>query len=181
VKRDEPMAQVSEYFLIAKIISTSGNEGFVNITLFTDFPKHLYILEKVYIDFSNDKKEFIVDKVKSAKDKYQIKLKNFDNEEDTGILIGKEIFICEDDLLKLPKDQYYIHDLIGSVVLRNNVELGKIKDVMSLPANDVYVVEDKNGNEVLIPAVHDYIESFDPDQKIMLLKPGEDLFDTDEN
>ena len=172
---------MSEYYLIAKVISTSGNGGFVNITLFTDFPKHLYKLKKVYIDFFNDKKEFIIDKVKSSDNKYQIKLKNFDNAKDSGILIGKEIFIEEKDLLKLSEDQYYIHDLIGSVVLRNNVEIGKIIDVISLPANDVYVIQDKNGNEMLIPAVLDYVESFDPHKKIMLLKPGEDLYDTDEN
>ena len=175
------MAQVNDYYLIAKIISTSNNEGFVSITLFTDFPEHLSNLKKVYIDFFDDKKEFIIDKVKSSKDKYQIKLKNFDNEKDIEILIGKEIFINKEDLLKLPRDQYYIHDLIGSIVLRNNVEVGKIKDVISLPANDVYVIQDKNGIEILIPAIYDYVESFDPHKKIVLLKPGEDLYDTDED
>jgi len=172
---------VSEYYLIAKVISTSGNGGFVNITLFTDFPDHLYILKKVYLDFFNDKKEFIIDKVKSSDNKYQVKLKSFDDAKDTKILIGKEIFIIEEDLLKLPKEQYYIHDLIGSVVLRNNVEIGKIIDVISLPANDVYVIQDKNGNEILIPAVDDFVESFNPDKKIMLLKPGEYLYDTNES
>jgi 16S rRNA processing protein RimM len=180
-KAYEPMAQVTEYYLIAKIISASGNEGFVNITLFTDFPEHLYSLKKVYIDFFNDKKEFIVDKVKNAKDKYQIKLKNFESAKDSELLIGKEIFIIERDLLKLQKDQYYIHDLIGSIVLRNNVEIGKITDVISLPANDVYIVQDKNKNEILIPAISVYVESFDPEKKIMLLKPGEDLYDADED
>ena len=171
---------MSDYYLIAKIISSSGDENFFNIALFTDFPEHLYNLKKVYIDFLGDKKEFTLDEVKSPKDKYQIKLKNFDAK-DAEILIGKEIFISEDDLLKLPKDQYYIHDLIGSLVLRNNVEIGKIKDVLTLPANDVYVIKDIRGNEILIPAVYDYIKSFDPEKKIMLLKPGEDFYDTDEN
>jgi 16S rRNA processing protein RimM len=172
---------VNDYYLIARIISTSGNEGFVNITLFTDFPEHLNSLKKVYIDFFNSKKEFIVDKVKNNKDKYQLKLKNFENAEEAEILTGKEIFIKEEDLLKLPKDQFYIHDIIGSVVLRNNVEIGKITDVISLPANDVYVIKNNLGEEILIPAVYDYVESFDSEKKIMLLKPGEDLYDDDEN
>ena len=50
-----------------------------------------------------------------------------------------------------------------------------------MPANDVYVVKDNSGNEVLIPAVNDFVEKFDPDKKIMKLKPGEDLYDTDED
>jgi 16S rRNA processing protein RimM len=172
---------VREYYLIAKILSASGNEGFVNIVLFTDFPRRLFKLKKVYIDFFDDKKEFTIDKVKRSNGNFQVKFKNFNNENDIGILIEKNIFIDKDDLTELPDDEYYIHDLLGSVVLRNNVEIGMIKDVLSLPANDVYVIEDEQGKEILIPAVHDYIESFNPEKKILLLKPGEDLYDSDED
>jgi 16S rRNA processing protein RimM len=171
---------VNEYYLIAKIISASS-EGFVNISLFTDFPEHLYELKKVYLDFFDNKKEFRIDKIECSGSKYQIKFENFNDESDVGILIGKEIFIEEKDLIKLPDNHYFIHDIIGSVVLKNNVKIGKVTDVLSLPANDVYVVTDNAGNEILIPAVKDYIESFDPGKKIMKLKPGEDIYDTDEN
>lgn len=170
-----------EYYLIARIISASLNEGFVNITLFTDFPEHLYKLDKVYIDFFNVKKEFKIDKIQSSGSKYQIKFENFNSVSDIEILIGKDIFIEEKNLINLPANQFFIHDIIGSIVLRNNVEIGKVTDVLSLPANDVYVIKDNSGNEILIPAVNDYIESFDPGSKIMKLKPGEDLYDTDED
>ena len=171
---------MNEYYLIAKIISAS-NEGFVNITLFTDFPEHLHKLKKVYIDFFNEKKVFKIDEIQESGNRYRIKFENFNTVSDIKILLGKEIFIEEKDLIKLPDNYYFIHDIIGSVVLRNNVEIGKVTDVLSLPANDVYVVEDKSGSEILIPAVNDYIDSFDPGKKIMKLKPGEDLYDTDEN
>lgn len=168
----------NEYYLVAKIISASY-EGYVNIALFTDFPEHLYELKKVYIDFFESKKEFKIDKIKGSGNRYQIKFQNFNDESDTEILIGKEIFIEEKDLVKLPVNQFYIHDIIGSVVLRNNVEIGKVTDVLSLPANDVYVIRDNSGNEILIPAVNEYIINFDPDKKILKLKPGEDFYDAD--
>jgi len=171
---------VNEYYLIAKIISSS-TEGFVNITLFTDFPEHLFELHKVYIDFFNVKKEFKIDKVEGAGDRYQLKFENFNTASDTEILLGKEVYIEEKDLIKLPENKFFIHDIIGSIVLRNNVEIGKVTDVLSLPANDVYVVTNNSSNEILIPAVTDYIDSFDPGKKILKLKPGEDLYDTDED
>lgn len=171
---------MTEYYLIARIFSAS-TEGFVNITLFTDFPGHLYELGSVYLDFFGVKKEFIIEKVENSGSKFSIKFKNFNSVSDTEILIGKEIFIEEKDLIKLPKDQYYIHDIVGSIVLRNNVEIGKVIEVLSLPANDVYIIKDEAGNELLVPAVKDYIESFNPGKKILILKPGEDLYDTDEN
>jgi 16S rRNA processing protein RimM len=172
---------VSEYYLIAKILSASGNEGFVNIDLFTDFPDHLFNLKKVYIDFFENKKKFIIDKVKNSNDSFTVRFRNFNNQKDVDILIGKNIFIDEDDLTDLPEGQFFIHDLLGSVVLRNNVKIGIIKDVLSLPANDVYIIEDEKGNEILIPAVHIYIESFDPENKTLQLKPGQELYDTDED
>lgn len=172
---------MSDYYLIAKIISTSGNEGFVNINLFTDFPEHLYNLKKVYIDFFNDKKEFLIERVEGSGNKYRIKFSNFTDSKDTEILIGKKVFISEDELVKLPEDHYFVHDIIGSIVLRNNVEIGTITEVLSMPANDVYIIKDKNSKEILIPAVHEYVESFDPVKKIMKLKPGEDLYENDED
>ncbi len=171
---------MSEYYLIAKIFSAS-DEGFVNITLYTDFPEHLYELKKVYIDFFDKKKEFKIDKVKSSGNRYQIKFTNFYHKSDTEILLGKEIFIEKKDLVKLPDNQFFIHDIIGSIVLKNNVEIGKVTDVLSLPANDVYVIKDNSGNEILIPAVTEYVIDFDPVKRVMQLKPDKDLYDTDED
>lgn len=170
-----------EYYLIAKILSASGNEGFVNIDLLTDFPGHLFNLKRIYIDFFDSKKEFIIDKVKSLNSSFLIKFRNFNNEKDIDVLVGKDIFIDEEDLTELPEGQYYIHDLLGSIVLRNNVEIGTIRDVLSLPSNDVYVIEEADGSEILIPAVYDYVESFNSEKKILLLKPGEELYDSDED
>lgn len=168
---------MADFFLIAKIISVHGKNGFVRIISYSDFPDRFYSLKKVYIDFFGSKKEFVAEEVKKVKDFFVIKFKNFDNEKDAGILIEKEIFVDSENLVKLPEGFYFVHDIIGSRVLRNNEEFGIISDVMALPANDVYVIHDKLGNEILIPAVAEFIESFDPENKILLLKPGKDLYE----
>ena len=53
-------------------------------------------------------------------------------------------------------------------------------NVLNYPANDVFVIEDKEGNEILIPAVADYIESFNPENKILILKPGGELYEDED-
>jgi len=123
---------------------------------------------------------FFVENVERHNNIFTIKFKNFDSDKDVAILIGKDIFVDEDHLIKLPKDHFFIHDLIGSHVVRNDLEIGIIKDVLKYPANDIYVVFDSSGNEILIPAVLDYIDSFDSVNKILKLKPGEELYDDDE-
>ena len=169
---------MNDFYLIAKIISTFGNDGFVRVVSHSDFPERFFDLQKVYIDFFEVKKEFFVEQVKQQKDSFLIKFRNFSTEEDSKILIGKEIFVDKENLHKLPADQYYIHDLIGSTVYRNDSVFGIIKDVLSYPANDVYVI-DGSGEEVLIPASFEFIESFDPVKKILVLKPGDELYDDD--
>jgi len=169
-----------DYFLIAKIDSVYGNKGFVRITSFSDFPDRFFKLRKVYIDFFGNKKEFVVEDVKRVKNFFIIKFINFDSENDVRILLDKEIFISSEDSVNLPADHFFIHDLIGSKVLRNNVEFGKIVDVLTLPANDVYVVHDMQNREILIPAVKEFILSFNPAEKILILNPDKDLYEDDE-
>ena len=184
---------MNEYFLIAKVVSVyekprskqglSGfkpdGEGFVKIFSFSDFPERFFNLKQVYIDFFDEKKEFCIERVERIKDFFLLKFKNFDTNSDASVFVGKEIFVTKENLVKLPENYFFVHDLIDSSVYRNNNYFGKIKDVLSYPANDVYVI-DNNGAEILIPAVQDYIESFDSEKKILVLKPGEELYDNED-
>jgi 16S rRNA processing protein RimM len=170
---------VKDYYLIAKIISVYGKEGYVKIHSFSDFPDRFSGLKKVYIDFFGDKKSFIVENTLKIKDSIFLKFLNFNSAEDADILTGKEIFVDEQDVIKLPEDTFFIHDLIGSEVIEDRKNLGRIKDVLLYPANDVYVVETPEGKEILIPALKALIESFDPVKKIMVLKAGTSLYDED--
>lgn len=172
---------MSDFFLIAKIVSLQGKDGFVKIISHSDFPDRFYKLDKVYIDFFNDKKEFFVEKISKQKKQIAFKFKNFDNDIDTRVLVGKDVFVDQENVIRLPDGSYFIHDLLDSRVYRNNEEFGTLKDVLKFPANDVYVIEDMLGEELLIPAIKDYIVSFDREKKILVIKPGDELYEDDEN
>ncbi len=171
---------MNEYFLIAKIVSIIGKDGFVKILSYSDFPERFFNLKKVYLDFFGEKKEFLVDSINQKNNFFALKFRNFDNENDAKILLGKEIFVDETNVVKLPENYFFIHDLIGSKVYRNKKLLGIIKDVLTYPANDVYLIEDDKGSELLIPALSDLIENFDPKEKILILKSGNELYDDED-
>ncbi|MHB8905921.1 MAG: hypothetical protein ACYC6D_07335, partial [Melioribacteraceae bacterium] len=59
--------------------------------------------------------------------------------------------------------------------------LGYIEDVLAYPANDVYVINKIDNKKILIPAIKDYILSFDPAKKRLELVPDCDLLYDDEN
>jgi len=127
-----------------------------------------------------DKKKFIIEKTSYHKQSLLIKFKNFNCKRDTQLLEGKEIFIASDDVIKLPENNFFIHDLIGSKVLINDAIIGVITDVLKTPANDVIVLKGDNDKEILLPFVPDFIERFDPERKIMILKQDIDLSDDED-
>jgi len=172
---------VKEYFLIAKIISIYGKNGFVRIKSYSDFPDRFFDLVKVYLDFWGSKKKFVVQKAIKRKDYLALKFKNFDSAQDAAFLVDKEIFINGKNLVQLPEDYHFVHDLVGSKVFRNDVEIGILKDVLKYPANDVYAIESKSGRELLLPAVSEFIKSFDPYKKVLILTPGDNFYENDED
>ena len=172
---------MTEYFLIAKIISAEGDKGLLKINSFSDDLERFSKLKKVFIDFWGEKKIFSVQSIVTRNENIFIKFKNFEDKQSVDVLIGKEIFVDIENLRELPKGHYFIHDIIGSKVIRGGDAFGEVTDVYSLPANDVYVIRKINGEEILIPAVNEFIESIDPTKKILIIKPGKELYEEDEN
>ena len=170
---------MKDFFLIAKISSLHRRNGFVKIELFSDFPERFSDLEKVFIDFWGEKKLLFLEAVKYAGKSVLLKFRNFDSDRDAGVLIGRELFIERVDLIDLPDDSYFIHDLIGSKVFQSGTEIGRIEDILTLPANDVLVINKEDGTELLIPLVLEYIEEFDPEKKRLLLNEEMNFDDED--
>jgi len=171
---------VTDYFLIAKVVSSVGRNGIVKIISYSDFKKRFFKLDEIFIDFFDDKKSLYVEFVEEGQDCFFIKFKNFDSEEDSKILIGKNIYVKKNDLAELPKDHFFIHDIIGSDVFCNDVKIGFVKDILKLPANDVYVISDLDNKERLIPAVSEFIEKFDINNKVLILKKLDEYYEEDD-
>ncbi len=165
------------YYLIARIVSLIGNDGFVKVESDSGFQEGFEKLHKVYLDFWGDKKIFTVENVKEYRNSFSIKFLNFDSQRDSQVLIGREVFVDDKDFLKLPGDHFFINELIGSKVFKNEKLIGEITDVLKMPANDVMSIKGNKGKEILLPVVLEIIESFDPGKKIMVIKEDYNLSD----
>jgi len=55
-----------------------------------------------------------------------------------------------------------------------NLCIGEVIDVLTLPANDVYVVKD-GSKEYLIPAIKDVIKKIDLEEEFILIEPIDGL------
>ncbi len=172
---------MDDLFLIAEIKAVHGSNGFVLIDSFSDFSERFFKLNSVFLEMFGSKKEFFVENVIEVGGRIALKFKNFNSGEDVNFLLGKKIFVSEKNSVKLSKDTYFVHDLIGSEVYRDSILLGFLVDVMAYPANDVYVINMIDHKKILIPAIKDFILSFDPVKKRLELVPDCDLLYDDEN
>ena len=78
---------------------------------------------------------------------------------------GAKLCIRREQAVKLQKDEYFIADLIDmEVVTEDGAHFGKIKDVLTTGANDVYVVSREAGTEVLLPAIRECVKAVDVEQ-----------------
>jgi 16S rRNA processing protein RimM len=91
-------------------------------------------------------------------------------------LKGSELFIKKTDLPRLDEGVYYWNDIIGLLVFASDdTYIGRVESIIETGANDIYVVKNEKGKEVLIPAIESVVTDIDIDQKRMKVNLPEGL------
>ena len=89
-------------------------------------------------------------------------------------IIGKKIFAVVDELDSI---HFLSSDLIGYRVFTDEGEpVGKLGEILWLPANDAYVINDGD-REFLIPIIPEIVKDIDYSQKAVVINPMEGLLD----
>ena len=157
---------MQKYFEVGQIVNTFGIKGLVKVKAFTDELERFEELKKVYVCKKDKLEEIEIEEVKYHKDMVLLKIKGIENMEDAEKLKGLYLKIDRKDAKKLPEGTYFIADLIGLDVYSDENELlGKLEDIFNSGANDVYVVKDKNGKQILLPGIPDVIKEIDLEQE----------------
>lgn len=146
-----------------EIVNTHGTQGEVKIRPWSDAPEFLTEFDTIYIDG----KPVTVEYARVHKDMVLAKLSGVNSMEDAMKLRGKVIKIDRDEI-ELEDGAVFIADIIGLPVYAGEEKLGTLKDVLTLPANDVYVVRGKK--EYLIPAVSDFLEEVSVEKGIIRVR-----------
>lgn len=175
------MAQ--ELCLIGSIVAAHGIRGAVKVQSHSDIPGRFSRLEQVLVGATPKQvREMEIASASEQGATVLLQLGGIDDRDSAEDLVGSSLFVTEDEMEAPPEGRYFIHDLIGCRVETPEGEArGSVRDVMLLPANDVYVV-DYHGFEVLVPAVPDFIQSVNTAEKRIVVTPVPGLFeDVDED
>ena len=159
---------MEEYFEIGQIVNTSGLKGILKIKPFTDDIKKFSNLKTIYIKTKSGLTEFKIEQVRYVKNMVMLKLTGIDTVEEAEKYRNLYIKILRDQEEELEEGSYYVVDILGCKVNTDaNQELGKIVDVFQTGSNDVYVVKDEQGKQILLPAIKQVIKNVDIKNKII--------------
>lgn len=167
---------MQEYFEVGQIVNTNGLKGLLKINPFTDDITRFERLKTIFIEHKKELLEFEIESVRYQKKQVLLKLKGIDTIEEAEKYREDYLKINRNKEEKLPEDTYYIVDLIGLDIYTENGELlGKLDDVFSTGSNDVYVVKNGEGKQILLPAISDVIKNIDLEQKKIVVNLIEGL------
>lgn len=168
------------WFNVGKIVNTHGIKGEIRVISSTDFAEERYKVGNTLFLFMDEKKEPLEVKIASHRSH-----KNFDLLTLEGLQNINLVEKFKGGILKIPESQltpledeneFYFHEIIGCEVYTvNGEEIGKIKEILTPGANDVWVIKGKAGKEILIPYIEQVVKQIDVNNKKVLIDPIEGL------
>lgn len=163
------------FIAIGHIAAVFGVKGEVKVTLATDFPERFQGLETVYL--GPDARPVRMVSSRPHQDNLLVRLEGYDDRDAAQTLQGLWIQVPQADILPLGEGEHYVFQLVGLRVLTTDGrDLGVIEEILSTPANDVFVVRGEAG-EVLIPYINDVIAEERLDAGEMIVHPLPGLLD----
>jgi 16S rRNA processing protein RimM len=154
------------YLVVGFLRRAHGVQGEMIMDLHTDFPERFRSGRKVLV--GEEHKVMTVENVRSHAKGLLIKLKGIETPEDTARFRNQWVYIKAMDAPALPEGQIYQHELFGfQVVDENENLLGELVEIIETGANDVYVVRNESGKEILLPAIPSVILDLDPVRRSM--------------
>jgi len=163
-------------FYLGKIVTKYSFKGEVVIKLDTDEPELYKNMESVYVDFGNNLVPFFIDKSSLHKgNQLRVQFEDVYSEEEADSILKCGIYLPLDLLPKLVGDKFYFHEVIGFTVIDINFgEVGSIVHINDKAAQPLFEI-DREGKEIFIPMIDDFIKKVDRENKQIQVETPEGL------
>lgn len=154
------------YLSVGFLRRPHGLHGEINMDLHTDFPDRMKSGRKLFV--GEEHQPMTLTSVRPHQAGLIVKFKGVESPEDAGKFRNQWVYIKAKDAPPLPTGQIYQYELIGfSVVDDQDNPLGKLIEIIETGANDVYIVKDDSGKEILLPAIPSVILDLDAGARLM--------------
>ena len=154
------------YLVVGFLRRPHGLGGEIIMDLHTDFPERFQSGRKLFI--GNERKPMTLSDARSHAKGMLVKFNGIGNPEDAGQLRNQWVYVRSSDMPSLPEGKVYQYELFGFNVLdESGNSLGELVEILETGANDVYVVRNESGKEILLPAIPSVILEINPARRLM--------------
>ncbi len=141
--------------------------------IYTDFPERLQPKTVVYA--GEERTPLTIRSCRAHNAGLLLAFQGMTTPEEVGIYRNQVLYVSTAGRPALPEGEYYHDELLGlSVEDEHQTPLGLLTEIMQTGANDVYVVTDADGQELLLPAIPEVVLDIDLKRKTIKvhLLPG---------
>ena len=152
---------MEQYVEVGKITNVHGIMGEVRVQPWADSPEFLCRFKTLYVDKTHWPIE--VERARVHKNMVILKFHGVTDVPSALSMRNAILYIDRKDA-NLPEGTFFLADLYGLEVrdAQSGAVLGKVADILTLPANNVYVVRGGE-RELMIPAVPQFIAETNPE------------------
>ena len=163
---------------VGKIVNTHGLHGEVKVVPWTDYPEVFDDIETVYIKKKSEYERLDIAGIKYQKNNLIIRFAQLKDINEAEKYKNKVLYAERESLGELPEGVYYIADLIGlDVVKEDGEKVGVIADVFNTGSNDIYEVKREGQKNLLLPVIDDVVLNIDIENKRVTVRMMEGLED----
>ena len=166
---------MNKLFPIGEVTRASGLKGAVSVRPLSRYFEDYIHSHQLHIGLTDKSSiKLQLNKMIGSGKKSSFIFEGIKDRDGAETIIGKKIFALVDELDSI---HFVSSDLIGyGVFTDEGMHIGKLGDILWLPANDAYVINDGN-REFLIPIIPEIVKSIDYSQRAVLITPKEGLLD----
>jgi 16S rRNA processing protein RimM len=158
------------YLAVGKVTRAHGLRGEIVVAVLTEFPGRFAETELVYLGNEFEAEAYRLESYRWHKHTILLKLAGVADRTQAEQLRGQLVQVPVEEAMPLPEGSFYLYQLLGLQVITTEGEtLGPIVNILETGANDVYVVE-RQGEELLLPAIAEVVQSVDLAKGQMIVK-----------
>ena len=172
-KTGSPLIDEPVFVVVGKLRRPHGIRGEMKTTVLTDFPQALKKGQEVFVGERHH--PLVIRSTRWHGSDMLIAFEEYSDRDEVGVHRNHMLFMRLEDLPPLPEGEFHIHELIGlKVVTENDQDLGTLIEILETGANDVYLVRDSGGEEILLPVIEEVVLGVDLEKREILvhLLPG---------
>ncbi|MDE8670320.1 ribosome maturation factor RimM [Pseudarthrobacter sp. H3Y2-7] len=162
---------------VARIGKPHGIRGEVTVQVLTDAPADRFVPGTEFVVEPASAGPLTVESARWNKDILLLAFEQIETRNQAETLRGAKLFIETEELDEDDDEGWYEHELVGLEARVGSQVVGKVAALHTLPVQDLLVIEDADGKEILIPFVEQIVPEVNVAGGYILLTPPDGLFE----